>query len=162
MSPGFFVPPSQEYRPLWQGPAAISNIGGRPPKKVGKITVYTVHKSRKTPKKLGKSLFTLFTNHENSLKKLGGKSLFTLFTNHEKPLKKLGKSLFQLFQNHENPLKSRENRCFRRIVQNVPKKVGQIIVPLFHFSVKRAQSINNQSFRGGTMRNNVEQSLFHP
>nr|DAU98682.1 MAG TPA: hypothetical protein [Caudoviricetes sp.] len=30
MSPGFFVPPSQEYRSLWQGPAAISNIGGGP------------------------------------------------------------------------------------------------------------------------------------
>jgi hypothetical protein len=32
-----------------------------------------------------------------------------------------------------------------------PKKVGRIIVPLFHFSVKSIQAINNQSFRGGTM-----------
>lgn len=44
--------------------------------------------------------------------------------------KSWGETMVSLFQNHENPLKSRKNRCFRRIVQNVQKKVGEIIVPI--------------------------------
>jgi hypothetical protein len=45
-----------------------------------------------------------------------------------------------------------------KISTGPPKKVGEIIVPLFRSPpVKNTQTINNQPFRAGTMWNNVEQ-----